>query len=245
MILQHIAASLRKRDWGTVVLEVLIVVVGIFIALQVDDWNAARKDRIEEAQFLSRLHDDILNSEALSGRVLERRIYYADKMPEVIDIMFGRQPADQWTQDHCHVTSATSSINIVVTEFSAVAELIAAGRMSIIQYAELRTAIVNLQQAQIVLRNIIDVSSPSMFILSAEFPELFSREAFAGDGEIRTRISCNFDAMRANPEFLNKFSYNMEEYDTYIIDGLRPWWRAFMQVHNIVDQELGLDHQTK
>ena len=42
MILQRITASLKKRDWETVVLEILIVVVGIFIGLQVDDWNRSR-----------------------------------------------------------------------------------------------------------------------------------------------------------------------------------------------------------
>ena len=59
MILQKIAASLKKRDWGTVVLEVLIVVAGIFIGLQVDDWNEDRKDRIEERSYLERMRTDI------------------------------------------------------------------------------------------------------------------------------------------------------------------------------------------
>ena len=59
MIIQRIATSLKKRDWGTVVLEVLIVVVGIFIGLQVDDWNEGRKDRIREARYLERIHDEL------------------------------------------------------------------------------------------------------------------------------------------------------------------------------------------
>ena len=39
-------------------LEVLIVVVGIFLGLQVDAWNQARKDRAAEAAYLGRLHAD-------------------------------------------------------------------------------------------------------------------------------------------------------------------------------------------
>ena len=42
MILRRLAESIRKQEWFTVVLEVLIVVVGIFIGLQVDEWNRAR-----------------------------------------------------------------------------------------------------------------------------------------------------------------------------------------------------------
>ncbi len=59
MILQRLALSLKKRDWGLVLLEVLIVVVGIFIGLQVDDWNETRKERVETARFLERLSSDM------------------------------------------------------------------------------------------------------------------------------------------------------------------------------------------
>ena len=51
MVLQKLATSLRQHDWGTALIEVLVVVLGIFIGLQVDDWNTARKDRIDEKQF--------------------------------------------------------------------------------------------------------------------------------------------------------------------------------------------------
>ena len=42
MILDSLASGLKQRDWGKVLLEILIVVVGIFIGLQVDDWNRSR-----------------------------------------------------------------------------------------------------------------------------------------------------------------------------------------------------------
>ena len=43
MILRRLGNALREQNWFTVVLEVLIVVVGIFFGLQVDDWNERRK----------------------------------------------------------------------------------------------------------------------------------------------------------------------------------------------------------
>ena len=59
MILQRITTNLKKRQWGTVALEVLIVVVGIFIGLQVDDWNEARKDRARALAYLERIAADL------------------------------------------------------------------------------------------------------------------------------------------------------------------------------------------
>lgn len=55
MILQRLATSLRKQDWFTVAVETLIVVFGVFIGLQVNNWNAARVMRADEADLLSRM----------------------------------------------------------------------------------------------------------------------------------------------------------------------------------------------
>jgi hypothetical protein len=42
MILRRFVDAFWQQSWFTVVLEVLIVVTGIFIGLQVDDWNNFR-----------------------------------------------------------------------------------------------------------------------------------------------------------------------------------------------------------
>ena len=58
MILRRLAEAISEQNWFTVVLEVFIVVVGIFIGLQVDSWNEARKDRVLEQQYLASLKAD-------------------------------------------------------------------------------------------------------------------------------------------------------------------------------------------
>ena len=76
MILRNLADALRNQNWFTVVLEVLIVVVGIFIGLQVDGWNEARKDRVSEHRYLERIYDELaldIESIEASVRVAESR----------------------------------------------------------------------------------------------------------------------------------------------------------------------------
>ena len=58
MILRRLAEAIAKQNWFTVMLEVLIVVVGIFIGLQADDWNQERRDRIDEQLYLAELLED-------------------------------------------------------------------------------------------------------------------------------------------------------------------------------------------
>jgi hypothetical protein len=52
MILQRISKALRQQDWFTVVIETLIVVFGVFIGLQVNNWNESRQDQQRETRYL-------------------------------------------------------------------------------------------------------------------------------------------------------------------------------------------------
>lgn len=47
MIIKRLAKGIKDQDWFVVTIEVAIVVVGIFIGLQVDDWNEKRKLKAE------------------------------------------------------------------------------------------------------------------------------------------------------------------------------------------------------
>lgn len=50
---------MRRLDWSTALLELTIVVVGILIALQVDNWNENRKNRVEAQQWRAQILRDL------------------------------------------------------------------------------------------------------------------------------------------------------------------------------------------
>jgi len=59
MILRRITTALKRQDWVTVFIELALVIAGVLIALQIDNWNTAHQDRIDEAYYLGRILDDI------------------------------------------------------------------------------------------------------------------------------------------------------------------------------------------
>lgn len=59
MILRRVADSIRKHDWFAVAIETLIVIVGVFIGLQANNWNEAREDYRRERVHLASLAEDI------------------------------------------------------------------------------------------------------------------------------------------------------------------------------------------
>lgn len=58
MLLGRIAGHVRAQNWTAITLDFLIVVVGIFVGLQVSNWNDARLLRAEEGSLLARLSSD-------------------------------------------------------------------------------------------------------------------------------------------------------------------------------------------
>jgi hypothetical protein len=88
VIIRRLAGALREQNWFTVVLEVMIVVVGIFIGLQVDGWNEVRKKQQNiEAQLL-RIADDAAVLLVETDRLIvgfDNRIARAQIALEVLD----------------------------------------------------------------------------------------------------------------------------------------------------------------
>lgn len=59
MILARLARSIREQDWLVVAIEFVIVVAGILLALQVDQWAEQRAERALEREYLHRLVEDL------------------------------------------------------------------------------------------------------------------------------------------------------------------------------------------
>ena len=67
MIFNRFSQAIPGQNWFTVVLEIFIVVIGIFLGLQVDDWNESRKDQQQELVYLGTLGGDRSNTVSKSS----------------------------------------------------------------------------------------------------------------------------------------------------------------------------------
>ncbi len=59
MILRRMIAHVRKQEWTAIVLDLVIVVLGVVIGIQVSNWNAERADRKRAHGYLERIRDDL------------------------------------------------------------------------------------------------------------------------------------------------------------------------------------------
>jgi hypothetical protein len=60
MMLRRLAGNLRRQDWTAVVIELVVVIVGVFIGLQASNWNEERGTSAKAQVFTERLKADLL-----------------------------------------------------------------------------------------------------------------------------------------------------------------------------------------
>jgi hypothetical protein len=71
MGIRQLARQLRHHDWLGFTIEVVIVVVGVFIGLQVDNWNEERQAAARGREYLQRLAADLADEAVATGRVAD------------------------------------------------------------------------------------------------------------------------------------------------------------------------------
>jgi len=201
MIFRRLADAVRQENWFSVVLEILIVVVGIFIGLQVDDWNEARKERVEERAYLDRLYSDLTVTigeinESISQ--LDARYAYGQK---VIQVFQQGELGDVPIEDFERGMIVAARSELVVPQLSSIDELIASGRLGIIRNRDLRAAIAETntearrQQAYVAL-----LAGRTEQLI----PVIFTRmRRFRIPGQRELDVDYDLDQLMADKEFQN------------------------------------------
>lgn len=71
-ILRRFGSRLRQHDWTAVLIEIVIVVVGVFLGIQAANWDQARQDRREERRVYKQLIEDLRSDLATLQITLDR-----------------------------------------------------------------------------------------------------------------------------------------------------------------------------
>ncbi len=70
MLLRRISAHIRGENWFAVVLDLLVVIVGLFLGLQIDTWWEGQKEARIESTYLQEIREDFdLNKSSLDKQI--------------------------------------------------------------------------------------------------------------------------------------------------------------------------------
>lgn len=146
MILRRLAAAVAAQNWFTVVLEVVIVVAGIYLGLQASEWSQIREDRRAERVYLERIAADLdasLTNTSDSQQFQERHATYGSLVLQALQRC--ELEPDQRDQFASGIYLVAKH-NVATFVKASLQELLSAGRLTIIQNSSLRQMLVELLQ---------------------------------------------------------------------------------------------------
>lgn len=248
MILRRMADAIRTQNWFTVIIEIFIVVIGIFLGLQVTEWNEDRKNRIIEAAFLQDLRTDIIAMERLNNRSKFNRENQWHDMQSASEVLFGSVEIRPLTSHECTEVARSDTIYVGRTMPASFIALREAGRTGIIQDKPLATALAVFSQRKEALdtasREIRGINIrekyPDMFIIKTTLTQTGNDQNTI---ERDTVAECNTEALLANQPLLNDLAYNIDAFDAFLRDGFRPYSAQLKVLRVTLDKTLGLSRK--
>ncbi|MEQ8557376.1 MAG: hypothetical protein RIB03_03580 [Henriciella sp.] len=248
MILQRLATSIRKQDWFTVVIETLIVVFGVFLGLQVQQWALDRDRRDSESAYLVRLHEETVQLVAMRARYDQSRTTFSADLVAAVRVLQDTSDSLDLSSAQCDAIAGSSHTTVPPADLPTITELLSTGRLGQVSSQALRTGILNLTQDAASARDLIQLISEENQNLGRTFPDLMRHNlgapAFVED-DYWLSPDCDTDGMRANPAFLNALIDNTYMYNVYTGRGVLPVSQRVKELHDVRDETLGIDHASE
>lgn len=141
MLFRRISQHIGAQNWLAVVLDLAIVVVGIFLGLQVSAWNDTRHDRLRETEILDHLSADF---EEIKTEVDEALDFHRDVIEALNTVLLSLETGTVTPEEEVSVRRGLQRAlwyNTGARRSDTYVDLVSSGQIRLIQNEELRSVL--------------------------------------------------------------------------------------------------------
>ena len=124
MVIRRIREHVSSHNWFVVFIDLIIVIIGVVIGLQVSNWNAARIERREVSDYQTQIIDDLIANEQ---ELAERSHYYSQVRAHALAAMEALQGPAPLGEAFLVNSYQATQVSPIRMERSAYDEMIAGG----------------------------------------------------------------------------------------------------------------------
>lgn len=242
MILRRLVAAIAEQNWVTVILELMIVVVGIYLGLQAGEWSRDREDRRAEIVYLERIAADLDASLADTIGSQEFQMRHAKYGALVLQALRGCDlQADQRDQFASGIYLAGKH-NTVAFVKASLQELLSAGRLTIIRNSSLRQSLVEMLQLYdghvFYMTDVQLRVAPHVNYIDSVAPIIVDSAIGGGADVSWGMLDTDFKEMCSDRRFYTAMAATLN-YNWDSIDSLMDWEDRLSHAKSEVEAELG------
>ena len=142
MLLRRITKHVKDQNWFAVGIDFVIVVIGVFIGIQVANWNASRTDRAMEAAFLERMAVDVDSARAQLAGFLIAREERLQSIAKVENMYLGDGGGVPLSELECTQLAGSYMITHPPVAVPSITEAFAGGRIELLTEPDLIQALI-------------------------------------------------------------------------------------------------------
>ena len=182
MLLRRIMLHVRNQDWTAIAIDFFIVVVGVFIGIQVSNWNDARLREATASEYIDRIREDLAgNRDDLSQRLT----YFTLVRTHAVDAL---EAFDRPTEslDEQFVIDVYQATHMLQREFGrdTYDEILSVGANNAISDVAVRQRLSNFYRSIKAQLRLLDVIPPYREIIRRNYPYSVSSELRSACGDV-------------------------------------------------------------
>ena len=120
--------------------EIILVMIGILLALQVNNWNESRKENILEKQLLESLKIDLQKNKKELNRVLEKSIFTHETIDTLLKI-YNNQIPDLDLEVHATYLLDATGYTVYSSSEGTITDIMGSGILGVIKNDSIRIAV--------------------------------------------------------------------------------------------------------
>lgn len=212
MILRRLSQSLKEQNWTAIVIEFVLLVAGVFLALQVATWNEQRRDRVLERQYLERLREDFVLSVTAAESNIETMELQVRRTTRMLDRLRAcRLEEGAQRAEFAAALYVLGRLEPQTQARGTMDELNSTGRLGIIGSVRLRQALSNIVQQRErtagVFGFLVARRSAPLAYIDARTTILVPQEKGATNDPGPGEVLFDFPAVCRDPTYINAVSH--------------------------------------
>lgn len=244
MILRRITEHVKAQNWFAVGIDFVIVVVGVFIGLQVQQWaDAQRQGRLERI-YTEKLQAEVLKLMATRAPLVEARNRFNEALATATQALHDRE-LRALSDFECQSIAYSYAISNPTDDLAALIELQSTGQLSVFSNPRVSEALGAFLLVRARSRDSHAGINRSQLVLHLRHPDLLRVTApadIATSAFAYGRFRCDLEGMRNSPQFLNDYELNQTNFTLHTRDNARVD-ASLVELNGVLMDVLGLPRE--
>ena len=248
MILRRVIQHVKKQEWTAIWIDLVIVVVGVFIGIQVQQWSNERGERKLEYAYLERILSDINLSIETNELNIVRLTGISNGQILVVKSLRNCSLPDDQKDAFADGVSDIAKVGPSVFVLSTMDEMLSAGKFSIIRNPKIRDTLNGLSRDAKYQTNIFTAIyaqlASATSTTSKRIIRIYEDHKTPFDPVVWSDWDLDFSALCQDKEFQAAVSNS-----SYLADAqISLNNRALDKLHNaktVLEKELGIEAEVK